>query len=29
MDDLPACPAGLANHSKPPAVIDPFSVDNP
>jgi hypothetical protein len=29
MEDLPACPAGLANHSKPPAVIDPFSVDNP
>ena len=29
MDDLPDCPATPANHSKPPALIDPFSVDNP
>jgi hypothetical protein len=29
MDDLPACPATPAHHSKPPALIDPFSVPNP
>jgi hypothetical protein len=29
MDDLPECPATPAKRSKPPAVIDPFSVDKP
>jgi len=29
MDDLPECPSTPSKHSRPPALIDPFSVDNP
>lgn len=29
MDDLPECPATPSKSSRPPALIDPFSVDNP